>query len=380
MFSFCPAFVTDEDDDWYGNYAHYIHSDPLLNTTPAFYDEQAYKTQNMCGNEAFNNDASINDNAFKFIESDPLKTLSSIVQPTLAKDACFRRAGSPCFTDLECAPNRMHSEPAILYASDQFGGSDSEFQFWTEDLVCSQGAEIPLFSDPDYEAYDLSQNRCCREVGKGFTMYSQLENATTNLFDYYGLDSTIQNPVVGNHPSDNGTGNPGYTSISSGEYSRYSIVDMIENSVASFYGTTQQAKEPYVEMDNLKNTTGYQWKTFSETGEKTCCGGGWIRKFSDGSHDWLNFKRLDINFEDFKCLNFTSPLADHQPDNTKDLNWSTESGKLCLDPSGFGCIQNGIPLASTFELQAPQDFNDLSGANLTSLMQGTGSNLSAGLF
>ena len=132
---------------------------------------ETYKRQNMCGNQAYSHTTGVN--AFSFIEADPLGTISSLVQPTLVKDACFRKAGSPCFTDLECAPNRMHSEQAILYAIEQFGGTESEYQFWTEDLVCGQGDEPPLFGDPDYEDYSLAENRCCREVGKDFTMYSQ---------------------------------------------------------------------------------------------------------------------------------------------------------------------------------------------------------------
>ena len=46
---------------------------------------------------------------------------------------------------------------------------------------------------------------------------------------------------------------------------------------------------PEARNANLPNL--YQWKTFHDSGRKTCCGGGFVRKFADGTTDW---KKEDV--------------------------------------------------------------------------------------
>ena len=89
-------------------------------------------------------------------------------------DACLRRAGSVCHTDLDCGPNRLHAEQAIFLDQTSFNNSPAEYSYWTEALVCRQGSKPPSVFDPAYEDFDMSKNACCREISSGFTMYTNI--------------------------------------------------------------------------------------------------------------------------------------------------------------------------------------------------------------
>ena len=350
---FCPTFVLDTEDDNYGNYTHFKESNPFV-AADDLYNIRPYKKQNMCGNEASSDDA----NPFDAIESDPLRLLASILEPMLIKDACFKRAGAPCFTDLDCAPNRLHGAQMQFLSPYSFGGSQAEYEYWSEELVCSQHPN---------EEFAFEKNRCCREIGKDFTMYSKIEGPSDDLLDYLGLNEE-QNPDVETYPGE--SGQAGYLDSSSYEYSRFTIVDMITSNSADFTTTEKGARSPLIHLDNLQNPVGYQWQSFQEAGEKTCCGGGWIRKFADGTHDWIDFKKLYLNHENFQCLNYVSPLDYKKPDTLSLINWKKEFNKLCLFPLDYGCVQWGIYRTENFLIQAPHNFSTLNFDEWKEIMQG----------
>ena len=56
--------------------------------------------------------------------------------------------------------------------------------------------------------------------------------------------------------------------------------------------------------------TPFQWRTIHETGRRSCCGGGFVRKFADGTNDWRIRDRLNITPRDFTCLNYRNELAE----------------------------------------------------------------------
>ena len=129
------------------------------------------RKQNMCGGASLKlDDNGLTASSFEFLELEPLKNLPGILEPGLAADACYRRAGSLCHTDLDCAPNRLHEEQVFLLDLDRksFGNTDAELEFWRESLVCGQATPPPspfLKGENDFE-YDMSKNRCCRPVGE----------------------------------------------------------------------------------------------------------------------------------------------------------------------------------------------------------------------
>ena len=352
----CPVFVMDAESEDYGNFAHFKEPDPFNVANPTSpesepYKIKAYRSQNMCGNESQNDDGT---SPFSFIESLALIYLKEQrignSEPTLVKDACLKRGGSPCFSDLDCTPNRLHGEQMDLLTSESFGGSLAEYEFWSQTLTCSQ--------DKFGKEFKFNKNRCCRAVGQEFTMYSKIENATMDFMDYLGLSNDIieQNPDVETLPWE-GSRTSGYAGAASGEYSRYAVVDALKSTDTGFNGSGGQARLPVIDLSDGENTAAYQWKTFKETGEKTCCGGGWIRKFADGTHNWIDFKKLNINFENFSCLNHVSPLSQGRPTGVNELNWKQESDKLCLYPSDHGCIEQGIYKSEDWSIQAPVNFS-----------------------
>ena len=95
----------------------------------------------------------------------------------------------------------------------------------------------------------------------------------------------------------------------------------------------------------------FQWKTMNQAGRNLCCGKGFIRKFSDGTHDWRISGRLMIDFSKFKCLNFQTLLVDEETlfnlpkvdERTRVTsgNYDTDSDSLCLAPGDQGTDSEG---------------------------------------
>ncbi|MBP9680984.1 MAG: hypothetical protein KBD76_06240 [Bacteriovorax sp.] len=306
-FKTCPAF----DDNL--NYVEYSASDSLLQK----------QTQNACGGESKNANDAIS--AFKSIEGLSLLNSRSITQASLVQDACYRRAGSVCHSDLDCGPNKLHEDSAAAIALKYFGGTEAEQQYWKESLVCGQGSAIPALGTAGYFNYKLSENRCCREIGKDFTMYTSAdttsvvpENSGSNLT----LDTkqfTDKNPLANNR------------------YSRYIISK-----------TALADPETAPRVLSTAEPAPNQWKVINETGSLTCCGGGWIRKFTDGSHDWKIKNRLAIDSNNFTCLNYRSPLMNPSynnftADKVNPISYQREAEYFCRDISRGGCMQIEFP-------------------------------------
>lgn len=304
--SSCPAFNDD------GDYLAYNSTVPW----PDDYKRQ----QNSCGAEA--RDANNDLSAFRSIEGGSLQVLGIISQPILAADACLRRAGSVCNTDLDCGPNKLHEDIAGSMALSYFGGTEAEQSYWKESLVCGQGAAIPQFGSANYYDYKLSANRCCREVGKDFTMYTS--GPATIVPENMGSNVNL---VTSRQSIDNPKANY--------RYSRYTVSKTANLDVTTIPSVTATA-EPKKE----------QWKVINETGTNNCCGGGWVRKFADGTHNWKITNRLNLETSNFSCLNYRSPLMDPSYNgfgNAKDKiiqsSYQREYEYFCKFPSNDGCMQ-----------------------------------------
>jgi hypothetical protein len=325
-------------------------SDRFL-TCPAFSDELNYvedtatdafdlkQTQNSCGGESKHITTKVS--AFKGIEGLSLLNMQNITSPILVQDACYRRAGSVCHTDLDCGPNKMHEEAVGSIDIKYFGGTEGEQSYWRESLICGQGTPVPALGSKDYFNYKLSDNRCCREIGKDFTMYTK--GSKTVIPENKGTNETLDTTKFS-------YANP----AAAGRYSRYTV-----------------SKEAIDDLDALpvvKDTEEpkpNQWKVINETGSLTCCGGGWIRKFADGTHDWKVKNRLSIDANNFSCLNFRSPLADSSytsfaADKIVATSYSREYDQFCKSPDIGGCMQIPYPETNGFNITAPKAYNPAS--------------------
>ncbi len=335
----CPVLGSD------GNYE--FTKDSFINTSDLFKATELSRlanSQNSCGLESINPAAIINssttasdlrdDSAFKLIEGRPLSSSSVNFEPTLTRDACFRRAGSVCHTDLDCSPNYKHAE-LVDIINPAFFGNEAEKKYWTESLVCGQGADEPRnVNDPTFNTYNIRRNLCCREVGKDITIYTEKTPGVAGIPNF--TETLNSRKLASTFPND------------PDRYSRFSVLDEGVDPVtgeALFTppnaSTEKDSNDELVEVNNILQ--GKQWKVINETATRTCCGGGWIRKFADGTNNW-QINRLNLDVNDFKCLNFRTPLVNTENPEffglTPGQN-SQDSQNTCLDPglAGAGCSQ-----------------------------------------
>lgn len=291
----CPVIGTD------GNFEMFSAS-----TLPTDYKAKA-SSQNSCGLESLATTANLGSSAdtlssyspFKAIEAKPLSS-QIILDKTLVRDACLRRAGAVCHTDLDCSPNKLHASQVDFYGTSYFGNLP-EKTYHSEYLVCGQADPKPYPSDTAaYDAYDMTKNRCCREVGLDLTTYTSDIPTSTAAGNYdadtAGLKMKLSPGTAPNDPK---------------RYSRLSSVLNI--------GTTERPiLTAYQERTSggliQNNPQGYsvrspnQWKTLTVANSQTCCGGGWIRKFSDGTTNWSKRDRFYMDVTNFACINSRTPL------------------------------------------------------------------------
>jgi hypothetical protein len=317
----CPAFDTDL------NYAaHGLSTIKMLSAM-----------QNSCGGEA--KDTGTFASAFANIEGGSLQILRNISQPILAADACMRRAGSACFSDLDCGPNRMHSDAVGSLKLSYFGGTQAEQSYWQESLVCGQGDAAPTLGSAAYANYQLNQNRCCRAIGKDFTMFTA--GPATIVPENMGTNVTLDTKKFA-----------AYEPKAANRYSRYTISET---------ALTNTAAVPSVATNVTPEKN--QWRVIHETGALTCCGGGWIRKFADGTHNWTIKNRLSLDTSNFQCLNFRSPLVSSDFNDFGDAknkivknSFQREYDYFCKSPSQNGCMQILFREISGYTILPPKKY------------------------
>ena len=296
----CPVLNSD------GNYI------PLSSSATA--SNSLALSQNSCGGEAKDSGSNL---AFELIEKTTLSALgaSSIIEPTLARNACLRRAGAICHTNLDCGPNKMHAGIVDLKGDAYFGNNLAERKYWEEYLVCGQSQPIPSIYDIDFDQYNMRLNRCCREVGKDITLYSEDHTSqTANSED----NSLVADRLSANAPS------------TDNRYSRYQILEGFPSN------TYPVPAAPSLAI----GVETHQWKTISKTAQRTCCGGGFVRKFADGSHDWTKTDRLQFDISNFRCMNYLNKIVEE--DVFSSPSYDDEYDRLCRAVSGsdnFFCSQ-----------------------------------------
>ncbi len=356
-YSSCP--ILDEDGNYLSTQDTFI-SDSFYSETYGSYltkeaaTERYSYSQNACGMESISTDATIttstsaddiaNYSAFKTIEGKPLSSSNIITESTLVRDACFRKAGAVCHTDLDCSPNRMMASVVDLVDLDYFG-NEAEKNYFEEYLVCGQATTEPSFGDDTYDSYTMHNNRCCRPLGETLTMYTENSPNADVSFSINTAKYGSLNPNAADR------------------YSRYSSVDGSINTSTGLSNITRPSADTTDDnldhiLDNSNNIlTQNQWKTIHNAAAKTCCGGSWVRKFHNGSHDWSK-KRLSIDPTNFKCLNYKTPLQlaeDGSKYGVTDTQLQSDQQYLCLDGNYVvaGCSNYIFDSINTYDIIKP---------------------------
>jgi hypothetical protein len=308
-------------------------------------DEQL--AQNSCGGEASYMNGALAQNTFASIEKSAIQFINSLASPSLAADACKRRPGQVCHSDLDCSPNRLHAQVALSLGVGYFGGTVAEKEYWTQSLVCGQATPKPSLTADNYDDYDMSLNRCCREVGSDFTMYTEGDS-----------DTADDNPnlSVSTYPHDDPQ--------VAGRYSRYASSQAIDGTPNPVTTTAPYAQAPIVDQASGVMPKAFQWKTLNDTGSNNCCGGGWVRKFADGTNSWSNSTRLNIQVENLACLNYQTENYESAIDGVDQSNWEKSYEAFCLSPLDGGCIQQEFSETSGDLLATPPTLSAKTTATL----------------
>jgi hypothetical protein len=252
----------------------------------------------------------------------------------------------------------MHADQTENFSLAYFG-NEAEKSYYNEYLVCGQANPKPSPLDSlNYKAFEMKNNRCCREVGSDLTTYTSYiplnlkpnyatndDTSTTNdeyLTNSYGLKMY---QAAGIAPNDK------Y------RYSRLATVEDLGTASRPALNASQDRTASTLAAINPLNTTGnvmtpYQWKTLGEANSEGCCGGGWIRKFSDGGNDWTRRDRVYMDVKNFACINSRTPLLTHpedfatQYDNVADVIAlvNKDYGDYCQSSAGLtsACAQFSI--------------------------------------
>lgn len=337
-YSSCPVIGAD------GNYEMF-DSTTLMN---GGYHLRA-RTQNSCGLDTLYNNTSLSQSADSLLNASPFKlvegkTLNSqiILSKTLARDACLRRAGQVCQTDLDCGPNKLHAEQVDYFSLDYFG-NDAERKYYSEYLLCGQADPKPFPSQTDaFKNYDMTKNRCCREVGKDLSTYTSdiatsINSSGTVLYDSstVGLKMSTAPGIAPNDPK---------------RYSRLASVKDLGLATRPILSGFQNRSGTGLTLSSTGANllTPNQWATLGEANSNNCCGGGWVRKFSDGSNDWSRRDRLYLDVSNFRCINSRSVLMTTPTDALADYNLgdlpalvNTDYSEYCNDSSrtNDGCVE-----------------------------------------
>jgi len=345
----CPVFDMDSESDTFGDYIY--HEEQYTSTTGIVGSNNlqisGFRTlasqQNMCGAESQVMESGELVSSFKEIEAEDLSGLANLLFPKVARNACLRKAGNVCHTDLDCGPNRLHANQAQFNGPEKFGGTEAERKYWQEGLICSQSAYEPQLNTEAFGNYDQTLNRCCREIGSDLTMFTQYSKVGGGLVDNI-VDPKIVESIFDGNEALRVMSTPAQASPSTtGRYSRYSSFSITNpGALANYADPIYQA--PIIEVDSSsppipEAPKPFQWKTINDTGRNSCCGNGWVRKFADGTNDWTNRQRLNFDYTNLNCLNYRSPMPFSRPAGVNTNNYQKDIDKLCLSPGEFGCVQ-----------------------------------------
>ena len=334
---------------------------------------------------------------------------------------CLRAPGASCHTDFECAPSKfVGARIKSLDITDVNSGTqqttESELEFWQEDLICSQ--KYSKYHD----FYEPEENRCCREIGK-------VINIETNRSIVKTTGLTVTTPSGKMNISDGSTSfdfiwnnddcGASFTATADCKFNGYAYNDATGNVMAAFPQTYKRGiagihmddnddmrySRTNMVYDKLTETTSsypaldtalprtdttthtsvridymqqlgvgedYAYETFHSIAARTCCSGNWVRNFHEdngGGHIWNSGKKQnEVPMENFECINWigdgtTSTLntscdiADYDTTNCRARNLNAAERKSYLN--FFGRLELlGIP-----QIKVPSSIGYHDGSN-----------------
>ena len=361
-YSSCPVIGAD------GNYEFLTDS-----FTPGTYSTRA-RSQNSCGLDSLLDSSVLSSGYEALSSSSPFRSIEAkllsnqtVIVPSITRDACLRRAGSVCHTDLDCGPNKMMADQVENFSLAYFG-NEAEKQYYSQYLVCGQGAPKPLLSDTAANnAYSMSNNVCCREIGSDLSTVTSyipniiLPHASSNtngstmddeyMTHTFGLKTST---AVGTIPNDKL------------RYSRFATVENLTQTTRPILTAFQDrlAGATLTTAQGVNVLTPHQWKTLDETNSESCCGGGWIRKFADGSNDWTRRDRAYFDVRNFACINARTVLITNPLDAIADYGGAGNEGRLqslvnedygsyCKDGTGAKGICAQYSISDTIDVNPP---------------------------
>ena len=194
----------------------------------------------------------------------------NISSPKIPSNICLKQAGTPCHTDLECYPSRLHAENSEIFDGPDIDNFTRDY--FEEYLVCGQSSQTPSryqFRDSSviksiYNNHSLKTNRCCRLQGNDISVYSK---------------TAINNITTRNYP-------------------RFQILKDQE---------PLSAEDNAVKLVGTPSSAPNEWRKLNTINQKTCCGGTWIRKFNNDTNAWPIVSSYP--YQIFKCLNYNHYIA-----------------------------------------------------------------------
>lgn len=258
---------------------------------------------------------------------------ASIITDEIMPDSrCLRNAGARCFTDADCGPNKFIADLALSLDATSLSVTEAELKFWQEELVC--GNPRPKTS----QNFNLNDNKCCREVNKQFTIFTDEIADIAPVVDPLGIDILT------------GAGAAPGVDIPMNTVTRYTRMTTV-------YDELNDAVDPIpalkvVELGTVTNKVVFpaehpdnQQNTIDLIGRRTCCSGNWVREFAStngGGHQHGPGKLQQIDFSGFRCLNW-----DHCEfqDSTPGDGVCEDSNDhfTCTDPLNCDIRDIGIP-------------------------------------
>lgn len=250
--------------------------DPVLN--------QFTFSQNLSTN-LLNLSPLVNLNIYNVSGENPVTTVG------YQRNACLRAPGASCFSDMECAPSPLIASKAksanlasVLNAP--------EAKYWEEELVCGNPdfKQINGINNPEY---DIKKNKCCREIGKILTVYTQTNNSNFKWCE----NNTIKVAGVNTSFSD-------YTRYSR-VHTAYDKMTCNVNEIDSTRSFALSIAAPNT-YDRFRQILG-QYRTLDTINQRTCCTKNWVRSFASengGGHAFAKTKLQTVDKAMFKHISW----------------------------------------------------------------------------
>jgi hypothetical protein len=236
-------------------------------------------------------------------------TAGSVTQSAgYQRNQCLRAPGASCITDFECGPSEyVASRFRTAYSGGISGFAEEEEEFWSQELVCGNPSFKYVSTNVLNPNFKLNENKCCRNFGKTFTLYSEQQNVSDFNF-CVGTQLAV----------------PGVNTAVNVNATRYSRLQAVADKVTCS-PTGSSSEFPvlkYSHFPTIKNLNEilYQYKTLDIHNQRMCCTGNWVRSFAaenGGGHKWGPGKIQDIDKEIFKHINWNANIVSaSDPDTT----------------------------------------------------------------